>query len=43
MTAKKLAEAIREVTTNQVIRQNAATLREKIRQEDGIANAIAIL
>ncbi|MDJ0717090.1 MAG: glycosyltransferase [Prochloraceae cyanobacterium] len=31
LTAKKLAEAIREVTTDQVIRQNAKTLGEKIR------------
>ncbi len=43
LTAKKLAEAIREVTTNQVIRQNAATLGEKIGEEDGITNAIAII
>ena len=42
LTAKKLAEALREVTTNQVIRQNAATLGQKIRAEDGITNAIAI-
>ena len=43
LTAKKLAEAIREVTTNRVIRQNAATLGQKIREEDGIAKAIAII
>ncbi len=43
LTAKKLAEAIREVTTNQVIRQNAATLGEKIGEEEGITNAIAII
>ena len=43
LTARKLAEAIREVTTDRVIRQNAATLGQKIREEDGIAKAIAII
>ncbi len=43
LTATKLAKAIREVTTNQVIRKNAETLGEKIRKEDGIKNAIAII
>ncbi len=43
LTAKKLAEAIREVTTNQIIQQNAANLCQKIREEDGIAKAIAII
>jgi sterol 3beta-glucosyltransferase len=43
LTAEKLAEAIREVTTSQLIRQNAETVGEKIRQEDGITNAITIL
>lgn len=43
LTANKLAEAILEVTTNKVIRQNAETLGQKIREEDGIKNAIAII
>jgi sterol 3beta-glucosyltransferase len=43
LTAEKLAEAIREVTTNQTIRQNAETLGQKLREEDGIAKAIAII
>ena len=43
LTAEKLAEAILEVTTNQVIRQNAENLGKKIRQEEGIKNAIAII
>jgi sterol 3beta-glucosyltransferase len=43
LTAAKLANAIREVTTNPTIQQNAAALGEKIRAEDGIANAIAVI
>ncbi|NES43877.1 MAG: glycosyltransferase family 1 protein, partial [Moorea sp. SIO2C4] len=43
LTAEKLATAIREVTTNQTIRQNAEALGKQIRDEDGIANAIAII
>jgi sterol 3beta-glucosyltransferase len=43
LTVAKLAKAIREVTTDQTIRQNAETLGTQIRQEDGIANAIAII
>ena len=43
LTAEKLAKAILEVTTNQVIRQNAENLGQKLRQEDGIRNAIAII
>ncbi len=43
LTAQKLADAIREVTTNPTIRQNAEVLGQKIRQEDGIDNAIALI
>lgn len=43
LTAENLAEAIREVTTNPVIRQNAERLGQKIREENGIANAIAVI
>ncbi|NER88929.1 glycosyltransferase [Moorena sp. SIO3A2] len=43
LTAEKLATAIREVTTSQTIRQNAEALGKQIRDEDGIANAIAII
>jgi len=43
LTAEKLAEAIREVTTSRIIRQNAETLGNKIRGEDGITNAITII
>ena len=43
LTAEKLAKAIQEVTTNQVIRQNAEMLGNNIRNEDGIANAITII
>lgn len=43
ITDVNLAGAIREVLTNQAIRQNAEILGRSIRQEDGIANAIAII
>ncbi|NES24757.1 MAG: glycosyltransferase family 1 protein [Symploca sp. SIO3E6] len=43
LTAKKLAQAIREVTLNSSLRQQAKMLGEKIRAEDGIKNAIAII
>jgi len=43
MTVEKLASAIREVTTNQTIRQNAEALGKNIRSEDGVANAVAII
>ncbi|NQT04331.1 MAG: glycosyltransferase family 1 protein [Planctomycetes bacterium] len=42
LTVEKLSAAIREVTVSQTIRQNAEALGEKIRNEDGIANAVAI-
>ena len=43
LTAAKLAEAIREVTTSPTIFQNAEVLGQKLRAEDGIRNAIAII
>lgn len=43
LTADRLAHAIHEVITNQKIRQNAVELGVKIRKEDGIANAVAVI
>ena len=43
LSVEKLSAAIREVTMNHTIRQNAEALGEKIRSEDGIANATAII
>ena len=43
LTAKKLADAIQAVTTNPEILVNAETLGEKLRNEDGISKAIAII
>ncbi|MEO1377010.1 MAG: glycosyltransferase [Cyanobacteria bacterium J06635_10] len=43
LTAEKLAEAIKDITTNQVIRANAETLGQKIRSENGISNAMLLL
>ncbi|MCA9882105.1 MAG: glycosyltransferase family 1 protein [Anaerolineae bacterium] len=43
VTGERLAEAITEVTTNTSMRQKAEALGEKIRGEDGIGNAIAII
>ncbi len=44
LTIETLATAIREVTTNpSIIVQNAKALAEKLQQEDGIANAIAMI
>ncbi len=40
---EKLGVAIREVTLSPRLRKNAEPLGEKIRQEDGVANAIAIV
>jgi sterol 3beta-glucosyltransferase len=40
LTADKLAMAIREVTSSPEIQQNAHMLGEKIRQEDGLAEAV---
>jgi sterol 3beta-glucosyltransferase len=43
LTADKLAAALREVTTNPSIREKAEALGEKIRAEDGIGNAVALI
>lgn len=43
LTAQNLAAAIHQVTGSQEIRQRAASLGEKLREEDGIAKAIAII
>jgi sterol 3beta-glucosyltransferase len=43
MTVEKLVTAIREVTTDQTILQNAEALGKKIRSEDGVAYAVAII
>ncbi len=43
LTVRKLSTAIKDVISNPIIRQNAEDLGEKIRQEDGIGNAIAII
>ncbi|MEL6384626.1 MAG: glycosyltransferase [Cyanobacteria bacterium J06626_18] len=43
LTAEKLAAAIQTVTTDVSIRQKAKALGEKLRQEDGIAKAIALI
>ncbi|MEM1256033.1 MAG: glycosyltransferase [Cyanobacteria bacterium P01_H01_bin.21] len=43
LTTDKLAVAIHELVANETMRHNAETLGEKIRAEDGVGNAIAIL
>lgn len=43
LTAERLAQAIRKAVTDQTMRQRAADLGAKIRAEDGIANAVAII
>lgn len=43
LTAERLAEAIHRAVTDRSMRQRAADLGAKIRGEDGIANAIAII
>ena len=40
LTAEKLAAAITEATMNPAIRQNAESIGEKIRAEDGVGNAV---
>lgn len=40
LTADRLASAIREVTSNPEIQQNACKFGEKIRQEDGLIEAV---
>ena len=43
LTTGKLTVAIQELVANQALRHNAEVLGEKIRAEDGVGNAIAIL
>lgn len=43
LTVARLAAAIRDVTTNRALQQNAAALGEKIRSEDGAARAAALI
>ncbi|HUF26315.1 MAG TPA: glycosyltransferase, partial [Gemmatimonadaceae bacterium] len=43
LTAGRLAAALRQVTALPVIRRNADALGDKIRSEDGVANAIAVV
>ena len=43
LTAERLATAIQRMITDRPMRQRAADLGEKIRSEDGIANAITIV
>jgi sterol 3beta-glucosyltransferase len=43
LTAERLAEAIRRAVSDQAVRQRAADLGAKIRAEDGVANAVAIV
>ena len=43
LTVEKLAAAIHTVTTDASMRQNAQVLSEKLRQENGIATAIAFI
>jgi sterol 3beta-glucosyltransferase len=43
LTAERLAAAIIEATTDQAMRRRAAELGERIRQEDGVGKAVAIL
>jgi sterol 3beta-glucosyltransferase len=43
LTVEKLAGAIREVLTSQTIQQNAQKIGKNIREEDGIANALAAI
>jgi sterol 3beta-glucosyltransferase len=43
LTAGRLTEAIREVTTNSAIHRSACALGQKIRQENGVVNAVAVI
>jgi sterol 3beta-glucosyltransferase len=43
LTAARLAHAIQTTVTDQAMRQRAADLGKKIRAEDGIANAVAVI
>jgi sterol 3beta-glucosyltransferase len=43
LTPDNLAAAIHEISTNQTIRDNAAALGERIRSEDGLRTAVAMI
>jgi UDP:flavonoid glycosyltransferase YjiC (YdhE family) len=43
LTAEKLAQAITTAVSDPVMRKNASELGVKIRSEDGVAQAIAVL
>jgi sterol 3beta-glucosyltransferase len=43
LTADRLARAIRQAVTDVRMRHQAAELGEKIRAEDGVANAVAVI
>ena len=43
LTADRLAAAVHTAVTNQTMRQRAAELGAKIRAEDGVAQAVAIV
>jgi len=42
LTTERLAQAIREMTDNPQIAENARILGEKVRQEDGVAEAVKV-
>jgi sterol 3beta-glucosyltransferase len=43
VTAEQLATALNKVTTDTALRQQAAALGEKIRAEDGVGRAVAVI
>jgi len=43
LTAERLAQAIQTAVSDRAMQQHAAHLGEKIRSEDGVANAVAII
>ncbi len=43
LTAERLAQAIREAVTNTEMQRKAAVIGEKLRAEDGVGNAVAII
>ncbi len=43
LTVERLAQAIQQAVTDQTMRQRAAKLGAKIREEDGIANAVSVI
>lgn len=43
LTAERLAQALQQAVHNQTMRRRAADLGERIRAEDGVANAVAVV